>query len=381
MGQQVAVLVDRTALDRHVVPQRCDRLIQAGRAINDQQFGRCQAPGHQVIQESAPGCLAFATHVAQGEQHLLAVAANAQRHQHREAGRLPVEANPDDRAVEDQADDVVSGKIALLPSLPVGLHLVPGPAHHVLANGTAEQRAECPAHPPGVGAGKIGAGDQRLGSPGEPLVGRKRLVTPLQRLGVRLNQPRPRHRHRDRPKGADQLPFSMAVAMTASGAAPIVAAALQNRRQLGLEQLLDEPANAATNRRLQRIKLILAQKWPRCGRCDSLFHGVISWRLAGRLLGCFPISRLRRLQFLPTLRHDRGAVHAKYKCQCFPQFKNVSALRVGRRAGAEPPAQRSARPAPAVRRPETASAFFSERASACSARRKAQPTLNRRASR
>ncbi len=47
----------------------------------------------------------------------------------------------------------------------------------------------------------------------------------------------------------------MAVAMTASGAAPIVpAAALQNRRQLGLEQLLDEPANATTNRRLQRIK-------------------------------------------------------------------------------------------------------------------------------
>lgn len=98
----------------------------------------------------------------------------------------------------------------------------------------------------------------------------------------------------------------MAVAMTASGAAPIVAAALQNRRQLGLDQLLDEPANAATNRRLQRIKPILAQKWPRCGRCDSLFHGVISWRLAGRLLGCFPIRRLRRLQFLPTLRHDRG---------------------------------------------------------------------------
>src|SRR5271156_1112337 len=96
----------------------------------------------------------------------------------------------------------------------------------------------------------------------------------------------------------------MAVAMTAAGAAPIVAATLQNCRQLGLEQLLDEPANAATNRRLQRIKPILAQKWPRCGRCDSLFHGVISWRLAGRLLGCFPIRRLRRLQFLPTPRHD-----------------------------------------------------------------------------
>src|SRR5271154_2025762 len=79
----------------------------------------------------------------------------------------------------------------------------------------------------------------------------------------------------------------MAVAMTAGGAAPIVAAALQNCRQLGLEQLLDEPANTTTNRRLQRIKPILAEKWPRCGRCDSLFHGVISWRLAGRLLGVF----------------------------------------------------------------------------------------------
>jgi hypothetical protein len=115
-----AVLVDRTALNRHVAPQRCDRLLQAGRAINDQQFGRCQASAHQVIQERAPGCLAFATHVAQGQQHLLAVAANAQRHQHREAGRLPVEANPHDRAVEDQADDVVSGKITLLPTVSRG---------------------------------------------------------------------------------------------------------------------------------------------------------------------------------------------------------------------------------------------------------------------
>src|SRR5271156_6920927 len=100
----------------------------------------------------------------------------------------------------------------------------------------------------------------------------------------------------------------MAVAMTAGGAASIVAATLQNCRQLGLEQLLDEPANPTTNRRLQRIKPTLAQKWRRWGRCDSLFHGVISWRLAGRLLGCFPIRRLRRLQFLPTLRHDRGRI-------------------------------------------------------------------------
>lgn len=34
-------------------------------------------------------------------------------------------------------------------------------------------------------------------------------------------------------------------------------------------------------------------------------------------------------------------VYAKYKCQCFPNLKNVSALGSG--VGAEPPAERSAR--------------------------------------
>ena len=39
---------------------------------------------------------------------------------------------------------------ALLPGHPISLYLVPGPAHHVLADGPAEQRAERPAHSPGV---------------------------------------------------------------------------------------------------------------------------------------------------------------------------------------------------------------------------------------
>jgi hypothetical protein len=49
-------------------------------------------------------------------------------------------------------------QVPLLPRLSVGLYLLPGPAHHVLADGTAEQRAERPADPPGVSAGKIRAG-------------------------------------------------------------------------------------------------------------------------------------------------------------------------------------------------------------------------------
>ena len=77
----------------------------------------------------------------------------------------------------------------------------------------------------------------------------------------------------------------MAMAVAARGAVSIVAATLQGRMQFRLEHLLDEAANATANRRLQRVEPILTQKWLRLGRCDSLFHGVISWRLAGRLLG------------------------------------------------------------------------------------------------
>jgi hypothetical protein len=77
----------------------------------------------------------------------------------------------------------------------------------------------------------------------------------------------------------------MAMAVTARRALAIVASTLQGRMQFGLEHLLDEASNATANRRLQRVEPVLTQKWLRLGRCDSLFHGVISWRLAGRLLG------------------------------------------------------------------------------------------------
>ena len=77
----------------------------------------------------------------------------------------------------------------------------------------------------------------------------------------------------------------MAMAVTTRRAVPVVASTLQGRIQLGLEHLLDEASNATANRGLQRVEPTLTQKWLPLGRCGSLFHGVISWRLAGRLLG------------------------------------------------------------------------------------------------
>ena len=77
----------------------------------------------------------------------------------------------------------------------------------------------------------------------------------------------------------------MAVAVTARRTAAVIAAPLQRPFQLGLEYLLDETSYAAAYRRLQRIEPVLTPEWLWLGRCASLFHGVISWRLAGRLLG------------------------------------------------------------------------------------------------
>ena len=45
-----------------------------------------------------------------------------------------------------------------------------------------------------------------------------------------------------------------------------------------------KPSNATANRHLQRGEPILTRKWLPLDRSGSPFHGVVSWRLAGRLL-------------------------------------------------------------------------------------------------
>ena len=78
VGQEVSVLVNRVALSWHLRPQRRQRLLQAGRAVDDQDMGRLQPAGDQVVKQRSPGGLALAAHVLRGEQHFLAVAADAE---------------------------------------------------------------------------------------------------------------------------------------------------------------------------------------------------------------------------------------------------------------------------------------------------------------
>ena len=111
--------VNRAPLGRHRRPKRGQRLLQAGRAVDDQELRGPQPAGDQVIEHGPPCRLALPAHGADGQQHLLPVPAHAEDHQQRDRGRLPIQPDPHDGAVQNEADDVLARQIALAPGLPI----------------------------------------------------------------------------------------------------------------------------------------------------------------------------------------------------------------------------------------------------------------------
>ena len=71
MSEKVAMLSrHRAALNRHVGPERGERLLEAGRAVDDDEFRRLQATFDQIVEERPPGLLTLSTHVLDRQQHL-----------------------------------------------------------------------------------------------------------------------------------------------------------------------------------------------------------------------------------------------------------------------------------------------------------------------
>jgi hypothetical protein len=81
---EIAVLVNREALDRRLVPQRRQRLLQARRAVGDDELRHPQPALDEIVEQRAPGGLAFPAHAADRQQHLLAVCGHAERQKERD---------------------------------------------------------------------------------------------------------------------------------------------------------------------------------------------------------------------------------------------------------------------------------------------------------
>src|SRR5947208_13478405 len=110
VSKQVAVLVDRAALGRHVAPEGGQRLLQPSATVDNQKFWLAQPALDEIVEDGAPSLAGLAAHVLDGQQHLLAVLAHAEHDQERDRGGLPVEPDPHYGAIQDQADDRLLGE-------------------------------------------------------------------------------------------------------------------------------------------------------------------------------------------------------------------------------------------------------------------------------
>jgi hypothetical protein len=72
MREQISMLVNRAALDRHSVPDGGDGLVEPRRAIDDEELGSPQPALDEIVEDRAPGLGALAAHALDREQHLLA---------------------------------------------------------------------------------------------------------------------------------------------------------------------------------------------------------------------------------------------------------------------------------------------------------------------
>src|SRR6516164_4389791 len=328
VGEQIAVLVDGAALGGDIIPQRSQCLLQPGPAVDNQKLRLAQPALDQIVENGAPRRAGLAAHALDRQQHLLAVLANPEPDQEHNRGGFAVEPNPHHGAVEDQADDRLVSERAHVPGIPIGFYLPPHPAHGIFSDRTAKDGSERPAHSTAVGAGKIGACDQRIGSPGSPLVSPQRRALPFRgpaRSGV---EPSPRYRDLHSTESPDQRSGSMAVPVAgdllrADGVVgsslwpAAIARARKHRLELGFDHRLDEAANLVAQSGFNRIKPVVEEPGTRLGfrlrdwQLRAIIrHGVVSTGARTPDRWGFNTRRLRHLQFQPHPRRHPPAIPA-----------------------------------------------------------------------
>src|ERR1700730_15129927 len=197
----------------------------------------------------------------------------------------------------------------------------------IFADCTAKHCGQRPAHPTGVGAGKIGAGNQRIGLLGAPLVSPQRRALPFRGLALRGVEPRPRPRELPPAKGPQQRARSVTVPVAGDTAGAIVlgirlgpasiARPCEHRLELTLDHRLDELAHPVAQTGLDRIKPLIEKPDRNLGvRTQNrqlraiVRHGVVSTGAQRRDRLGFSTRRLRHLQFQPHSGRHRHVVRA-----------------------------------------------------------------------
>src|SRR5512133_4076857 len=112
VSEQVAMLVDRAALGRHVAPEGGQGLLQPSATVDDQKLWLAQPALDEIVENGAPRRARLAAHILGSQQHLLAVLAHPEHDQEHDRGGLPVEPDPYHGAIQDQADDRLLGERA-----------------------------------------------------------------------------------------------------------------------------------------------------------------------------------------------------------------------------------------------------------------------------
>ena len=153
------------------------------------------------------------------------------------------------------------------------------------------KRRQRATHPPCIGAGQIGARDQRIGGKRAPLIGPQRLALPFRRLALGRGQPGARHRDLDRPERACQRPRAAAVAMARNAGSFFIAGHLasfvtrpcQRSIEFAAKQLFNELTRPSPYLGLDRVEPVVEKieaclgGWlQRIRLRGSVRHGVVS---------------------------------------------------------------------------------------------------------
>src|SRR5213078_4564813 len=119
-----------------------------------------------------------------------------------------VEPHPDHRAIQDETDNILVSQRTMTPCLPIRLHLPPGAADNIFADRSLEQCPQRPPYPTRIGAGQIGAGDQRLHLPRHSRISWQNFAAPFSARPFSVVQPRARYLDRHCAKRTEQLACS-----------------------------------------------------------------------------------------------------------------------------------------------------------------------------